>query len=314
MDTVTSPSVPPKRKSSFVRAIKQYRDVFPFLIIGFLFTAVFVVFPIIKGIHMSFYEYQVLNPSESRFVGLENYIELFQDSKFYLALRNTALMVLISVPGQWFFGLMVALMINLKFLKFKVLLRMIFYFPVITSWIVVAYLFKFLFASGESGIVNYLLLQLAFIDQPINWLQHTWTANVVIWTISIWKGVGYVMILYLAALMSIPMTLYEAAKIDGAKGAKSFMYVTLPLMKPMTVYVLINLIIGAFTAFLQVYFITDGGPLGTTELVNTYMFKYAFEFFEFGYGASVSVIIGITVFLLTYSQQRHFGKERIELG
>jgi multiple sugar transport system permease protein len=120
------------------------------------------------------------------------------------------------------------------------------------------------------------------------------------------------MVMYLAALMSIPRSLYEAAEMDGAKGTRMFIHITLPLMKPMTAYVLINLINGAFTAFLQVYFLTNGGPLGTTEVMNTYLFRHAFSFFQFGYGSAVGVIIGVFIFLITYNQQRKFGKERIE--
>jgi multiple sugar transport system permease protein len=119
-------------------------------------------------------------------------------------------------------------------------------------------------------------------------------------------------VMYIAALMSIPRSLYEAAEMDGAKGTRMFIHITLPLMKPMTAFVLINLIIGAFTAFLQVYFLTNGGPLGTTEVLNTYMFKHAFTFFHFGYGSAVSVVIALIIFILTFSQQRKFGKERVE--
>jgi multiple sugar transport system permease protein len=189
----------------------------------------------------------------------------------------------------------------------------VYYIPVITSWVVVSYLFQFLFSGGSNGIINYLLMHVFhLISEPIGWLQNTWTANLAIWILSIWKGIGWVMVMYLAALMSIPRTLYEAAEMDGAKGTRMFIYITLPLMKPMTAYVLINLINGAFTAFLQVYFLTNGGPLGTTEVMNTYLFRHAFSFFQFGYGSAVGVIIGIFIFLITYNQQRKFGKERIE--
>jgi multiple sugar transport system permease protein len=295
------------------KAIKQYLEVAPYLLIGLVCTSAFVFYPMIKGIYMSFFDYQVLRPQDSVFLGFGNYIKVIKDPLFYLALRNTALMVLVTVPGQWFFGIIVAMLVNLRFLKFKVLFRLIYYFPVITSWVVVSYLFQYLFSDGSDGIVNYLLAHVFHvISNPIGWLQNTWTANMAIWILSIWKGVGWVMIMYLAALMSIPRSLYEAAEMDGAKGVKMFIFITLPLMRPMTTFVLINLIIGAFTAFLQVYFLTNGGPLGSTEVANTYMFRHAFTYFQFGYASAVSVIIAVIVFMLTYSQQRKIGKERIE--
>ena len=120
------------------------------------------------------------------------------------------------------------------------------------------------------------------------------------------------MIMYLASLQSIPVSLYEAAEIDGAKGAATFVHITLPLMKPMTMFVIINLINGAMQAFIQVYLITQGGPLDSTQLLNTYMYKQAFQFFDFGYASAISVLMGIMIFMFTYSQQRTYGKERIE--
>lgn len=295
------------------KAIRQYMDVAPYLLLGLIFTSLFVFYPMLKGVYMSFYDYKVIKPENSVFIGFDNYIKLFKDPNFYLSLRNTVLMVVVTVPAQWFFGIIVAMLINLKFIRFKVLFRLIYYIPVISSWVVVSYLFQYLFSDGSNGIINYLLVDvLHIISEPIGWLQNTWTANLAIWILSVWKGVGWVMIMYMAALMSIPRSLYEAAQIDGAKGVKTFIYISLPLMKPMTAFVLINLIIGAFTAFLQVYFLTSGGPLGSTEVMNTYMFKHAFSFFEFGFGAAVSVVIGMIIFLLTYSQQHKIGKERIE--
>lgn len=295
------------------RALKQYIQVAPFLSIGFLLTCVFILYPMGKGIYISFFEYEVITPSASVFVGWDNYAKAIKDPVVYTALRNTLFFVLVTVPGQWVLGLVAAMLINLRFIRFKIFFRLVYYLPVISSWIVVSYLFYFLFQGGETGIVNYLLVHVFHIlPEPISWLQHTWTANMVVWIVSIWKGVGWVMVMYLAALQSVPQSLFEAAQIDGAKGAKSFIYITLPLMRPMTIYVIINLIIGAFQAFIQVFLITKGQPMDTTHLLSTYMFKNAFEYFNFGYASSIAVMMGIMIFIFTYSQQRTFGKDRIE--
>lgn len=295
------------------RALKQYVTVAPYLACGLLLTCLFVLYPLVKGIHISFYEYKVIKPEQSVFLGLDNYIKMLSDPAVYVALRNTVLFALVTVPAQWALGIVLAMLINLQFIRFKVFFRLIYYLPVISSWIVVSYLFKFLFADGQNGIMNYLLVEvLHLLPEPVAWLQNTWTANTVIWILSVWKGVGWVMIMYLAALQSIPRSLYEAAQIDGARGPAVFLHITLPLMRTMTAYVVINLIIGAFQAFIQVFLITKGGPLDSTHLLNTLMYKHAFEYFDFGYGAAISVMLGLLIFVMTYSHQKSFGKERLE--
>lgn len=295
------------------RAIRQYVQVAPYLALGVVLTAVFVLYPLIKGVYISFFEYKVLMPGESPFVGFDNYARALEDPKVYIALRNTVLFALVTVPGQWLLGIIVAMLVNLRAIRFKLMFRFLYYLPVISSWIVVSYLFKYLFADGSSGVMNYLLVEvLHVLPEPVNWLQNTWTANIVVWLVSIWKGIGWVMIMYLAALQSVPRSIYEAAQIDGARGARVFINITLPLMRPMTTYVLINLIIGSFQAFIQVFLITEGGPMDSTHLLSTYMYRHAFQFFDFGYASAISVMMGLLIFVLTYSQQRTFGKDRIE--
>ncbi|WP_256759933.1 carbohydrate ABC transporter permease [Cohnella sp. WQ 127256] len=295
------------------KALKQYVEVSPYLLAGFVLTIVFVFYPILRGVYMSFFDYALLHPADSRFIGLDNYVKAFHDPKFYLALRNTLIFSLVTVPGQWLFGIVAAMLINLRFLRFKVVFRLVYYIPVITSWVVVAYLFKYLFADGAGGLINYLLVEkLHLVSSPINWLSHTWTASAVIWLLSIWKGVGYVMVLYLAALQSIPKSLYEAAEIDGAKSVQNFIHITLPLMKPMTLFVLVNLIIGSFNVFIQVYLITDGGPLGSTEVFTSYLFKHAFKFLDFGYASALGLILGLLILAFTWGFQRNLGQEKVE--
>lgn len=286
---------------------------FPFIFLGLVGVAVFVVFPLLKGIYMSFFEYNILFPKQSTFIGLDNFARVFQDKKFYLALRNTVLYSVVTVPGQWGLGIFLAILINAQFIKYKIFFRTVYYIPVITSWVVVSFLFKYLFADGKYGLVNYILYEkLNLISQPISWLQSEWTAMIVIWTLGIWKGVGWVMVIYLAALQSIPNTLYESAEIDGAKAGQVFGFITLPLLRPTTLFVVINLIIGSFNVFIQVLLITNGGPLGRTEVLLSYMYKQAFQFFDFGYASAISVTLGLMIFFVTWRQQRSIGKEKIE--
>jgi len=292
---------------------KQWWSVLPFLLLGFLAVAVLVVYPLIKGVYMSFFEYNILFPKLSTFIGVENYSRIFHDPKILLALRNTLLYSLVTVPGQWIIGIFIAVLINAQFIKQKILFRTAFYIPVITSWVVVSFLFRYLFADGKYGLINFILYEkLHLLSQPISWLQNEWTALIVIWLLGIWKGVGWVMVIYLAALQSLPRNLYEAAEIDGANAVKMFRHLTLPLLKPTTLFIIINLLIGSFNVFIQVFLITDGGPMGKTEVLLSYMYKQAFKFTDFGYASAISVLMGVLIFLITWTQQKALGKEKIE--
>ncbi|MEQ6390600.1 sugar ABC transporter permease [Bacillaceae bacterium S4-13-58] len=296
-----------------MRGLKQWWNVLPFLLLGLIGVAVFVAYPLAKGIYMSFYHYNLLNTDLSEFIGIENYTKMFDDPNFYLSLRNTVLYSVVTVPGQWIVGIFFAILINAQFIKYKVFFRTVYYIPVITSWVVVSFLFKYLFAGGKNGLVNFILYEkLHLIFEPINWLQNEWTAMIVIWLLGIWKGVGWVMVIYLAALQSIPVHFYEASELDGASPFQKFSHITLPLLKPTTLFIVINLIIGSFNVFIQVFLITHGAPLGRTEVLLSYMYKQAFNFFDFGYASALSVVMGLLIFIITYSQQRTIGKEKVE--
>lgn len=301
----------PKQNFStrFQKGLKQWIDVFPFIILGLIGAGIFVIYPLIKGIIMSFQDYNVMPGAESPFVGLRNYQEAFKDEAFFYAVRNTFLNTIVTVPINWFLGLFFACLINLQFIKFKVTFRTLYYLPVITSWIVVAFLFRYLFADGENGIINFMLLNIGIIDEPISWLQNQWTAMFVIWLFHIWKTVGWSVVIYLAALQGIPKNLYEAAAIDGASGIKSFIHITLPMLRPISAFVVINLVMGAFNIFPQVYFITNGGPMGQTEVLQSMIYKEAFNNFNFGYSSALGVMMGLTILLITWSQQKRLSNQ-----
>ncbi|MCM3665817.1 sugar ABC transporter permease [Mesobacillus subterraneus] len=296
----------------FKKGLKQWREVFPFLFLGLLGAGVFVIFPLIKGVIMSFQDYNIMPGAESPFVGLENYMRAFEDENFKYAVRNTILNTLVTVPVNWFFGLFFAVLINLHFVKYKITFRTLYYLPIITSWIVVAFLFRYLFADGDSGLINFMLLKAGLVNEPISWLQNQWTAMVVIWLFHIWKTVGWTVVIYLAALQGISKDIYEAAAIDGSDGFKTFRYITIPQLRPITAFVLINLVMGAFNIFPQVYFITNGGPMGQTEVLQSMIYKEAFNNFNFGYSSALSVMMGLTIFLITLAQQKKLGKNTDE--
>lgn len=292
---------------------KQWMAALPYLALGLIGTSVFVIYPMIKNIFISFQDYSIMPGAENPWVGLDNYRFAFEDPnrKFLTAIKNTVLNVAVTVPINWFLAVFFAVLINMHFVKYKIAFRTIYYLPIITSWIVVAFLFRFMFAAGEHGLINFILYrQLGLIEQPINWLSHYWSAMFVIWLFHIWKTVGWGIVIYLAALQGIPKDLYEASEMDGAGSVRQFVHITLPMLAPVTVFILINLINGAFNIFPQVYFITKGGPMDQTQVIPSLMYIQAFTNFNFGYAAAMSVMMGLAIFALTYTQMRKIGRQR----
>lgn len=291
------------RKKRLMIGIRQWVQAMPFLLGGFILMALFVLYPLVRNVWISFTDFNVIQNKANEFVGLQNYISLLRDKNYLTALRNTALYALITVPGQIASGLVLACLVN-SVRRGQTTFKVICYIPVITSWVVVSMVFKYLFMSGKSGLVNFALMQLHLIDNPISWLQNTWTANIVLWLFGIWKGTGWVMVIYLAALQGIPKEIYEAAELDGASGVRRFFSVTLPMVRNTTNYLLTVLTIGAFGAYIHVMMITDGAPLGTTNQLMNYMYNTAFSTFSFGSAAAQAVLMGIIVFVLTLIQRR----------
>lgn len=299
------------RKSAFQKGLAEWKAVLPFILVGLIAAIVFSMYPIVKNVIMSFQDVKLMPGQKSEFIGLSNYIKALGDEKVRYAVRNTVLNVALTVPLNWFLSVFFAVMINMAFVRFKMTFRFIYYLPIVTDWLVVAYLFRYLFASGENGIINYLLLKLHLLSEPINWLANEWTAMVVIWLFHIWKTVGWGTIIYLAALQGVSKDYYEAADIDGANGTAKFFRITIPLLRPVSLYILINLVQGAFNFFPQVYFITKGGPLGKTEVLQSLIYAEAFKYTHFGYAAALSVMMGLVIFLSTWTWQKNFGKERL---
>ncbi|WP_372661653.1 carbohydrate ABC transporter permease [Cohnella sp.] len=302
-----------RKPKAFKKGLKQWIAVLPFILLGVVGTAIFVIYPMIKNILISFQDYSIMPNAVNPYIGFENYTSAFTDpnNKVWMAIKNTFLNVFVTVPINWFLAIVFAVLINLHFVKYKIAFRTVYYLPIITSWIVVAFLFRFLFASGEYGIINYIFYkQLGIFDEPINFLANYWTAMMVIWLFHIWKTVGWGVVIYLAALQGISKEYYEAAQIDGANGVQQFRSITVPMLVPVTAFVLINLINGAFNFFPQVYFITRGGPMDQTQTLPSLMYIQAFKNFNFGYASAVAVMMGIAVFLLTYTQMKKFGNQR----
>jgi multiple sugar transport system permease protein len=303
-----------RKESKWKTGLKQWLAVLPFVALGFIGTAVFVIYPMIKNIIISFQDFSIMPNATNEWVGFDNYRAVFEDPnrRFLIALRNTFLNTAVTVPINWFLALFFAVLINARFVKYKIAFRTIYYLPIITSWIIVALLFKYLFADGDGGFVNFLLhKQLGLLPEPIAWRSNYWTAMILIWLFHIWKTVGWGVVVYLAALQGLPKELYEASLIDGANPIQQFWKITVPLLKPITVFVLINLVNGAFGFFPQVYFITKGGPMDQTQVIPSLIYMQAFEQLKFGPASAMGFMMGLMVFLLTYSQMKKFGRQRM---
>lgn len=290
-------------KRKFMIGCQQWLKALPFLIFGFVLMAMFILYPLIRNIYIRFTDFNVIKNEMTEFVGVKNYLDLLKDKNYLIAFRNTLLYALVTVPGQMFFGLILASLVN-SVRKGQTFFKVVCYLPVITSWVVVSLVFKYLFMSGKGGLINYALMQLHLIRQPIAWLQSEWTANVVLWLFGIWKGVGWVMIIYLAALQGVPSEIYEASEIDGAGAVRRFFSMTLPMVRNTTNYLLTVLTIGAFGAYIHVMMITEGAPLGTTNELMNYMYNTAFSTYNIGSAAAQAVLMGVIVLILTMIQRR----------
>ena len=279
-----------------------------FLAPGFLVFATFTLYPLLKALQISFYHWQLMPGRVSQFVGLANYGAVFHDPITWIALRNTVIYAVGTVPTQMALGLVVAIWLD-SIVRLRVVFRTLYYLPVITSWVVVSILFKYVFSS-DAGLANYLLHDvLHVLPTYVGWLQNVPTAMFAIGVLGVWKGVGWSMLIFLAALQSIPREMREAAAIDGAGTIRSYRSVILPLMAPVMLFVLVLLVIGSFNVFISVYLMTAGGPLHQTEVVLTYMYHQAFDFLDFGYGAALSYLLAALIFLLSLAQIRFLRRE-----
>ncbi len=294
-----------------IRWRRETTTAYLFMLPGLLFFATFMIYPLIKAFQISLYHWSIMPGRPSEFVALANYMRAFEDPTFWVALRNTVLYTVVTVPGQMILAILVALLLN-HVRCGRVFFRTVYYLPVITSWVIVSLLFKHLFQS-PGGLINYLLSDvLHLIATPIPWLRNASTAMVPIMGLGIWKGIGWSMVIFLAALQTIPVELYEAAAIDGASRWQSFWRLTLPLIRPTVVFVLVMLVIGGFNVFISVYLITAGGPMKQTEVILSYMYHQAFDFLDFGYGAALSYMLAALILVLSFLQIR-FLRRPVEL-
>lgn len=270
------------------------------LLPGIAVFAIFTIYPIVKLFIMSFLEWDRANMFEHGFAGLANYKAVLTDSTFWISFTNTIVYTVITVPAQMALGLLAAVLIN-SIPRFRVTFRVIYYLPVITSWVIVSLVFRYIF--NTEGMLNYLLTNVLHLTESnVRWLDTRWGGMTVAMLLGIWKGVGWNLVVFLAALQSVPGELYESAEMDGCGPFTKFFYITLPSIKPTILFALVMLTIGGFNVFTSIKMITDGKPMHETEVILTWMYSKAFNSGEFGYAAALSFIVAVTLIFLAILQ------------
>ncbi len=270
------------------------------LLPGVFMFGLFIFYPITKLIYNSFFEWNLGSLVNQNFNGFDNYFEVVKDLYFRIALENTLLYTLITVPLQMILGLLAAVLVN-KINRFSVIFRTLFYFPVLTSWVIASLIFKFIF--NQEGLLNYFLTDIISVtSNNINWLGSRAGGMTIAIMLGIWKGIGWNMMVFLSALQNIPKSLYEASSLDGASTIRQFFSITLPSIKGTTLFSLVMLTIGGFNVYTSIVLITSGGPAHETESLLSWMYYKAFQTGNFGYASALSIIIALLLAILAAVQ------------
>lgn len=272
------------------------KNLITLLLPSFLFIIFVFAVPIFYSIFISLHHYNILLPYHP-FVGFKNYIKLSQDSVFWSSLKITLYFVVVAVAIELSLAMLIALLLNQDF-KGREFLRVILMVPWAVPWVVNGIMWKWIFNS-EFGVLNKLLLQIGIIGKNIKWLGKPFLAlNMMIFA-DVWKETPFIAILLLAGLQAIPIDYYEAAEIEGANSWVKFCRITLPLLKPVTFVALSLRTIWAFKSFDLVYALTQGGPSQGTNLLNFYIYQTTFSHLDFGYGATLSLVLTIIILVIT---------------
>lgn len=239
-----------------------------FLLPSIIILVTFLVIPIVEAFHWSFLDYKIIADT-SEFVGFANFKELFSDEMFWMALVNTILYVVIVLPLNIFLPMILAVLVNQQ-IRAVGIFRVFYYLPVVTPIVVGALMWKMLYS--QDGTVSHLFVSLGIMDSPTNFLTNSSTALIAVAFITVWKGLGYYMIMYLANLQSIPNQIYESASMDGANGIQQFFKMTVPMMVPSMTLVSVLTIINGLKVFEEIALTTNGGPSGSTTTLVMYIY------------------------------------------
>lgn len=266
---------------------------------------VFTILPIIASFFLAFTDWDLLTPP--KFVGFQNFSEMFQDPLLWISLGNSAKYALMMIPGSTAMALLLALALNREFPGIK-LIRLFFMLPGVVSLVAVAMVWRWIY-NEQYGLLN---TGLSFFGvEPVAWLSNEATVLPAIVIMLIWAGMGFDAVIYLAALRNIPKHLYEAAELDGANSWQRFWKITFPLLTPVHFYNLIIGLIGSFQVFDVIYIMTQGGPGFSSRVYAYHLYLEAFQRFHMGYAASMAWFLFLIIFVITIVQWRVLGR-RVE--
>lgn len=300
------------KKPGLLSKLNEQKWSFAFVAPAVLLFVVFVLGPLVASLYWSFTEYNGI--TAPKWVGLANYKNIFfNDPRFWKSIGNTVFYTLGVIPLGVVLSLFLAMAVD-QHIRFKNFFRVIYFIPSVTSVIALSVIWKWLFAGEKYGLINYLLILMGL--KPIDWLMSpVWTLPAII-IMSIWAGLGYNMILFLAGLQTIPTTVYEAADIDGANLWDKFWHITLPLLKPTMVFVVIMGFIASFQVFERIYIMTEsefgiGGVLDSALTVVAYLYDMGFRKFQMGYASALGYIVFMVIFAVTLINLK-FIKSKVE--
>jgi alpha-1,4-digalacturonate transport system permease protein len=273
------------------RKDKNQKWALAFVIVNMVLFTVFFAWPGILGVYYSFTDYTGISAS---FIGLDNYIQLFQDKSFYKSLGRTILYTAVGVPLLYAFSLLISVLLVSKFTKGKSVAKVIFFFPWLISSIVTGVIFRWLF--GESfGFVNFLLSLIGM--EPVGWSSDGNMAFILVLFATGWMGTAFNMLLMISALVNIPQSYYEAADIDGASGWQKFIHVTLPSLKPTSFMVILLSVIHLMKEFPMVQALNNGGPGTDNTFLVQYIYQTGFDQRNIGYASAVSMVLFVILLL-----------------
>lgn len=287
-----------KKQKVMKRKTAEAIEGYAFLVPTFIIVLIFFLAAIIFALYMSLNKVNMFT-NQYTFRGLQNYADVFTDKIALTALKNTAIFSLVVVPCQTVLALIIAYALSSKGVKFKKLFRLIYFLPTLTSSAALTLIFMFIF--NVNGPINSVLMGLGWLTKPINFLQDPAYALKVIMVMNIWSTVPNFMTVYLASLVELPNSMYEAAEMDGANVWQKLWYITVPYLRPITTYVLLTGIIGTFQMFDQAYIFSSGsgGPDNSTLTVALMIYKYAFgQMNTMGYACALAIVLAVIIFII----------------
>lgn len=277
---------------------KEVATALLFVLPAFVMWLYWFLYPAVKSMRLSFYEYSYINPDKTKFVGLNNFIRLFQDSEFLKALSHSFIMVAVVVGLLTLLSFTIAVMLQGN-IRGKTFFRTSYYMPYVISSVAVSIFFMYFFLKDGPGTMLFTLIGF----KNTTWFTSKKYALILVILIYVWQQIGFYMILYISGLQNISGELYEAAKIDGANKMQSIRYLTIPLVKQTTYLVVTLGMINSFQIFDQIAAISKqsplGSPAGSTSTIVTYLYQQSFSYMDMGYGSAAAMVLFMIIFILS---------------